>query len=255
MHGLLGLNQLGARRGEFSLRPRGVRAGTQFGADQRIGGAHDDFRPVHPGLSGAHGLMRRHQREIGVGSGGCDFELCALERGLGLGLRSRGGGHGGPPQSEIERLPGDQRSDGAAPGGAEVVRADHRAGHGRERTLRQQQPEDVVSGGPIHLRQRVHARQVGGSREAYAGRGGVDLLLRDLNGRVIVQRVLNRLHDGERGRRGSRLRQQSAGGQGHQSNFMVLRHVGYLPSMSSRNNSRTLPVAAWSAFRPRGVAR
>jgi len=83
---------------------------------------------------------------------------------------------------------------------------------------------------------------------------GVDLLLRNLNGRVIVQRVLNRLHDGEWGRRGL-LGQQSAGSQGHQFEFMVLPHVGYSPSMSSRNNSRTLPVAARSAFRPGRVAR
>jgi len=117
-------------------------------------------------------------------------------------LRGGGSRYGGPPQAEIERLPGDQGSDGAAPGGAEVVRADYRTGHGRDRALRQQKPEDVVSGGPVHLRQSVHARQVGGSREAYAGGGGVDLLLRDLNGRVIVERVLNRLHDGEWGRRG-----------------------------------------------------
>ena len=254
VHGLLGLNQLSARGGEFGLSPRGVRARTQFRTYQRIGGPHDDFRPVHTGLGGARGFLRGNQRQTGVRRGYRYFEPGPLERGFRLGLGSRGGGHGGPPQAEIERLPGDQRSDGAAPGGAQIVRADHRAGHGRERALRQQQPEDVVASGAVDLRQGVHARQVGGSREAYAGRGGVDLFLRDLNGRVIVERVLNRLHDGEWGRRGL-LGQQSAGGQGHQFEFTVLPHVGYSPSMSSRNNSRTLPVAARSAFRPGRVAR
>ena len=235
---------MSARGGEFGLSPRGVRARTQFRTYQRIGGPHDDFRPVHTGLGGARGFLRGNQRQTGVRRGYRYFEPGPLERGFRLGLGSRGGGHGGPPQAEIERLPGDQRSDGADPGGAQVVRADHRAGHGRERALRQQQSEDVVPGGAVHLGQGVHTRQVGGSRQAYAGRGGVDLFLGDLNGGVIVQGIMNRLHHGERSRRGSRLGQQSAGRQGHQSKFRLLPHVGYLPSMSSRNNSRTLPVAA-----------
>ena len=99
------------------------------------------------------------------------------------------------PQAEIERLPGDQCADGAAPGGAEIVRAEHRSGDGRDHALRKQHAEDVIAGGAIDLRERVDARQVGGARELDAGGGGVDLLLRHADRRIVLECALDRLRD------------------------------------------------------------
>ena len=116
--------------------------------------------------------------------------------------------------------------------------------------MREEQSEDIISGGPIDLRQSVHARQVGGSRELYGRGGGVDLLLGNANRRIVTDGFFD----------GSGYGQRSLlAGQGHyRSEHQEHESLGrshYLPSMSSRNNSRTLLLAADNAFLPRGVAR
>ena len=128
------------------------------------------------------------KRQVRVGSGRSDFELRALKGRLGLEAAGRRGIHAGAPQAEIERLPGDQHAYGAAPRGTEVVRADNRSGHGGDHALGgQEQSENIIACGPVSLRHGIHARQVGGAGQADARRGGVDLLLGDAHGRVVVQ--------------------------------------------------------------------
>ena len=90
-----------------------------------------------------------------------------------------GDGQIGAAKSEVEGLPTDQDAERAAPGGAEIVGAEHGAGDRGDHALRQEQAEDVVAGGAIDLRERVACGQVGGPRQADAGGRGIDLLLRD----------------------------------------------------------------------------
>ena len=104
----------------------------------------------------------------------------------------------GAAQSEVERLPSDKGAERAAPSGAEIVGAEHRAGDRGDHALRQQKAEDVVAGGAIDLRERVDAGQVGGAGQLNAGRGGIDLLLRNADGRIVAERALDGLADRQR---------------------------------------------------------
>ena len=52
--GLLGLDELGARRGELGIHARLVGAGAELRVDLGGDGAGDGFRAIHSGLSGAY---------------------------------------------------------------------------------------------------------------------------------------------------------------------------------------------------------
>ena len=127
----------------------------------------------------------------------------AFQGGLGFGFERARDGQIGAAKSKVEGLPTDQDSERGAPGGAEIVGAEHRAGDRGDRTLRQEQSEDVVPGGAIDLCERVGMGQVGGPRQANAGCRGIDLLLRNAYGRIVLERALDGLADGQRLRRGS----------------------------------------------------
>ena len=183
-----------------------------------------------------------------------------FEAGLGFGLERARHGHVGAAKSEIEGLPTDEHSERAAPRGVEIVGAEHGAGHGGNRALGQEESVDVVPGGAIDLGERVGAGQIGGARQANAGCRGVDLFLGDAHGRIILERALDGLADGQGRGSGSCWAMASpraarrAPKTGDRRNVFQF-SLRYSPSMSSRNSSRTLALEASNALRPRAVAR
>jgi hypothetical protein len=72
--------------------------------------------------------------------------------------------------------------------------------------LREKYSKDIVTGGAIELCQPIYSWKVGGSREVNAGRGRIEFFLRDMDQRVVANRRLYYVGDGQRGRRcGRRL--------------------------------------------------
>ena len=77
--GLLGLDQLRARRRQLRFRAGSVRAGPQLRIHQRReSSAQSRFGAVHAGLRRAHCLLRRDQGQIGIRRGHGDIELGAF---------------------------------------------------------------------------------------------------------------------------------------------------------------------------------
>ena len=209
---------------------------------------------VHAGLRGANGLLRGGEREIGVGGGDGDFEFGALQGGFRFAPAARS-----PTATLAWRRPKSKGSQLTSTPTAlpQVVPKLLVPRTGPEidgmHTLRQQHAEDVVAGGAVDLRERVGLRQVGGPRQAYAGGGGIDLLLRNADRRIVLRaraRPPARRSAAPAGACAEAVASASQRRTGEQTQrFPVTR---YSPSMSSRNSSRTLLFAASSAFRPSG---
>src|SRR5579863_10693197 len=69
----------------------------------------------------------------------------------------------GCPQTEVERLPGNEDSQPAVPNRAQIVR--FHTIYARNDTLWKQQSVEGVSRGAIRLRQTIHPRQICGLRQ------------------------------------------------------------------------------------------
>ena len=99
-------------------RAGGIGAGPELGVDERGDGSLDGFGAGDAGLRGADGFLGGGQGQEGIGGGDGYFILRPVEGCCGLLPGCFRGGDVGAAQAKIERLPGDQGADGAAPGGA-----------------------------------------------------------------------------------------------------------------------------------------
>ena len=148
---------------QFRVGPRRFGAGPQLVVGEGVRRAGEHLAALHIGIGrgerllgaddgeecDADGILHREARQPLVGASAGDARFCLADHGA--------------AQTEVERLPGEQRARGASPHA--LADADGSTGpemDGQDR-LRQQLTEDVVGGGAIRLPERVESRQIGGS--------------------------------------------------------------------------------------------
>jgi hypothetical protein len=164
---------------------------------QRLRGPRQDLPPLNI-------RVRRRQRLLGGDDGEKGDADCVLHGQPGdslVGARPQDAGlrfaHRGAPQSEVERLPGQQPTDRTPPHTGCGRRRQDGARHRRDHRLWQQLPEDIVRRRAVRLPHRFESRQVSTSGDTDVRGCDGDLLEGRSHRWIVLQRVLQRLAEGE----------------------------------------------------------
>jgi hypothetical protein len=193
---LAGVDALVAGGGRFGAGAGEIGAGAEFGVDQRLDGTLEDFGAADTGFGLGKSLLGGEHGEEAVGDEGGEIVAGTDEGGGGVALSGAGNVYVGLAETKVERLPGDEEADGAAPDVAGAVLLQGGTGDGGK-PLGNEEPEDVVAGGAVELGDGVDAGEVGGAGKAEAGGSFVNLRLGHLDGAITVNRLANGVGEAE----------------------------------------------------------